>query len=329
MEEKLVSIVTPCYNGEKYLERFFDNILAQSYSNIELIFVNDGSIDKTESIAKSYIEKFEKKGRKLVYIFQENAGQAAACNKGFAIFEGDYLVWTDSDDLFDKDNIKRKVEFLESNPQYAFVMCRGRVVMSSDVGKKVGELKRVKPIGKDNMFYDFIVEKNVVFTPGVYMVRREAFLQAIPGRHIYESRAGQNWQVLLPLCYNFEYGYIDEELFSYVIYEGSHSRTDKSIQDVYRKLESHDDILRTVLTEMGLKNSKYYKLLDEKLVRKQFDNAYFYKDKKLLKEKYRKLKELNAVSKRDTLIYWAGKSILIDKFYYIFKIAKNKRREKL
>ena len=201
--------------------------------------------------------------------------------------------------------------------------------MSSDVNTKVGELKRVKPTGKDNMFYDFIVEKNVVFTPGVYMVRRDAFLEAIPSRHIYESRAGQNWQVLLPLCYNFEYGYIEEELFSYVIYEGSHSRINKTIEDVYKKLERHDDILRTVLTEMGLKDSKYYKLLDEKLVRKQFDNAYFYKNKRLLKEKYNILKDTNKASKRDTLIYLAGRYRCFDKLYTIFKAAKKKRRAKL
>lgn len=328
MEEKLVSIVTPCYNGEKYLERFFENILQQTYSNIELIFVNDGSTDRTEEIAKSYIDVFEKQSKRLIYIYQENAGQAAACNKGFAIFKGDYLVWTDSDDLLDSDNIKKKVEFLECNPKYGFVMCRGRVVMASDVNTKVGELKRIKPLGKDDMFYDCIVEKNVVFTPGVYMVRREAFLQVIPSRHIYESKAGQNWQVLLPLCYNFENGYIDEELFSYVIYEDSHSRSDKTIEDVYRKLENLDDILRNVLTEMGLKDSKYYKMLDEKLVRKKFDNAYFFKNKKLLKENYYILKAMNNASKRDTLIYLAGMNKFVDKLYEIFKSAKKSIREK-
>ncbi len=329
MEKKLVSIVTPCYNGEKYLDRFFHNILDQTYEKLELIFINDGSTDKTEEIACSYADEFEKQGRKLIYIYQENAGQAAACNKGFAIFNGDYLVWTDADDLLDKDNIQKKVDFLETNPNMAFVMCRGREVMANDINKKIGDLKRVRPSGIDNMFYDFIVEKNVVFTPGVYMVRREAFLQAIPARHIYESRAGQNWQVLLPLCYKYKYGYIEEELFSYVIYEDSHSRADKTIESVYAKLQSHDDILRTVLTEMGLKDSEYYRMLDDKLIRKQFDNAYFYKDKVLLKEKYRLLKQRKSASKRDTLIYLAGRNEIIDRMYSVFKKVKNKRRAKM
>ena len=56
LNEKKVSIITPCFNGESFVERFFENILEQTYKNIELIFVNDGSSDRTEEIAKSYIE---------------------------------------------------------------------------------------------------------------------------------------------------------------------------------------------------------------------------------------------------------------------------------
>ena len=58
MKTEKVSIVTPCYNGEKYLERFLKSILNQSYGNIELIFINDGSTDQTEEIIKKYKEEF-------------------------------------------------------------------------------------------------------------------------------------------------------------------------------------------------------------------------------------------------------------------------------
>jgi glycosyltransferase involved in cell wall biosynthesis len=61
----IVSIVTPCYNGEKHIHRYLDSLLAQTYSNIELIFVNDGSSDNTEKIVLSYTDKFESKGIKL------------------------------------------------------------------------------------------------------------------------------------------------------------------------------------------------------------------------------------------------------------------------
>lgn len=328
MENKLVSIITPCYNGEEFAERFFQNILEQTYQNIELIFVNDGSCDKTEEIAKSYAERFKKDGKKLIYIYQENAGQAAAVNKGLEIFSGDYLMWTDSDDILDKDNVEKKVSFLEDHPEYGFVMCRGRVVRDDNLDVKIDELKRIPPAGEDTFFRDMILEKNVVFTPGVYMARSEAVLQAIPTRHIYESRVGQNWQMLLPLSYHFKCGYMKEELFSYVVRSDSHSRQEKTLDQVLEKLQQHNDTLAVILTEMGLQNSEYMRMLKDKHIRKEFDNAYHYKDRQLLEEKYHELKKLNKVSKRDTLIYWAGKYKVVDALYSAFKYMKKWYRSK-
>ena len=54
--EKMVSIITPCFNGEKFVGRYLESILNQTYKNIELIFVNDGSTDRTEEIVKSYVQ---------------------------------------------------------------------------------------------------------------------------------------------------------------------------------------------------------------------------------------------------------------------------------
>ena len=56
---KLVSIITPCYNGERYLDRYFNSLLEQTYPSVELIFVNDGSTDNTEKIAMEYGRKLE------------------------------------------------------------------------------------------------------------------------------------------------------------------------------------------------------------------------------------------------------------------------------
>ena len=86
----LVSIITPCYNGAKYLNRFFDSLLQQTYSNIEVIIVNDGSIDETEEIILEHKEALLNKGYLFKYIKQENAGPAAAINAGLHVFTGDY-----------------------------------------------------------------------------------------------------------------------------------------------------------------------------------------------------------------------------------------------
>jgi glycosyltransferase involved in cell wall biosynthesis len=94
---KKVSIITPCYNGESFVSRYLDTILNQSYNNLELILVNDGSTDQTEAIVMSYKPKFKEVGIEFIYMYQEHAGQAAALNQGLKIFTGDYLTWPDSD----------------------------------------------------------------------------------------------------------------------------------------------------------------------------------------------------------------------------------------
>lgn len=108
MQKGLVSIITPCYNGEKFVSRFLDSVLDQSYTNIELIVINDGSTDQTEQILKSYEIKFKEKGIKFIHLFQSNGGQSSAINKGLEIFSGEYLTWPDSDDILTPDAIEIK-----------------------------------------------------------------------------------------------------------------------------------------------------------------------------------------------------------------------------
>ena len=118
MRKPLVSIITPCYNGESFLERYYESVLAQTYSELELTFVNDGSTDGTEKIALSYESRFRQKGIRYIYIKQENRGQASALNRGLKLFHGEYLTWPDSDDIIMPEFIEKKVSFLQTHPKY-------------------------------------------------------------------------------------------------------------------------------------------------------------------------------------------------------------------
>lgn len=230
--DKLVSIISPCYNGEKYLKKYLDSILEQTYSKIELILVNDASTDLSENIIESYIPKFEEKEYSLIYIKQlENKGQAAAINCGLKIFSGSYITWMDSDDIYYSNAIEKKVQFLENNLEYDYVLNQGEIVDKSNLDKTINVLKREKPLTRDNLFKDLIDESNVVFCPGAIMVRASILKEAIPDLAIYESREGQNWQLMLPLAYSYKCGYLNEVLFKYVIHSDSHSREKRTYQE--------------------------------------------------------------------------------------------------
>ena len=74
MVKDLVSIITPCYNGEKVISRLMESVLNQTYKKIEFVLVDDGSTDNTASIVKSYESKFTEQGMIFKYVYQENRG---------------------------------------------------------------------------------------------------------------------------------------------------------------------------------------------------------------------------------------------------------------
>lgn len=100
-----VSIIMPVYNGEKYLSRALFCAFNQTYKNIEIIAVNDGSRDKTDEILRSY-------GEKITYIKKENGGVSCALNAGIKAMTGEYFAWLSHDDLIDSDHIEKLVEYL-------------------------------------------------------------------------------------------------------------------------------------------------------------------------------------------------------------------------
>ena len=206
---KKVSLVVPCFNGEKYLALFFDSVLAQDYDNVEIIFVDDGSSDKTKEIFEDYREKFINRGYIVRYVYQKNSGQAAALNRGLKMVTGEYLMWPDSDDILLDNNISFKVDFLEKNKDIGIVFSKGWRVNEHDLERKVGMVERKHKTKKDFIFADYIYEKNVIFAPVSYMVRMSCLDEVISDRTIYEGRQGQNWQMVLPLVYKFKWGYID------------------------------------------------------------------------------------------------------------------------
>lgn len=159
-KENKVSIIVPAYNVEKYIVNFLESVLSQTYSNIELIIVDDGSTDDTETVVDDYRIKFAEKKYELKYIRQsENKGQAAAINVGLQLFHGIYVRWMDSDDILYPSAIQEKVDFLRENKELDYVINKGEIVSVNDLEKQIGVLERIKPMGEDNLFQDLLEEK--------------------------------------------------------------------------------------------------------------------------------------------------------------------------
>lgn len=102
MSDPLVSIIVPVYNVENYLERCMKSIVEQSYNNIQVVVINDGSTDSSLSI----LNKIAKNDKRVKVFNKENGGQASARNLGLKEAEGEYILLVDSDDYLAKDTVK-------------------------------------------------------------------------------------------------------------------------------------------------------------------------------------------------------------------------------
>ena len=100
-----VSLIIPVYNGENYLEEAMDCAFRQTYPNLEVIVVNDGSTDDTANIARKY-------GDRIKYIEKENGGGSSALNAGIANMTGEYFAWLSHDDKITSDHIEKLVEYV-------------------------------------------------------------------------------------------------------------------------------------------------------------------------------------------------------------------------
>ncbi len=126
MKNPLVSIIIPTYNYEDYIVEAVESALNQTYSNIEVIIVDDGSSDDTKSRLFAYLDM-----ERVIYLYQENQGLSAARNKGLQLAKGKYIQLLDSDDYLSINAIEEKVNYLENNVNVSF--CYSKTINFRDV----------------------------------------------------------------------------------------------------------------------------------------------------------------------------------------------------
>lgn len=250
MNSPLVSICSPCYNVAPYVGRFLDSVLKQTYKQLEIVLVNDGSTDATVQIIESYIPHLKNEGYKVQLINQTNGGLASAINTAIKHATGNYITWPDPDDRLTPDSIECRVRFLEEHQEIALV--RGHMEMWDELNNKsLGTLNN-KP-SRSGLYEDLFLDalhSSVSMAALTNMVRATALDKAIRNREIYVARpAGQNWQIILPIAYRFPCWHLQKNLGYYHIRPDSHSQKERT----YEQLTELMYVFQTTITET-LKN---------------------------------------------------------------------------
>lgn len=278
----IVSVITPCYNMEQYLPHYLESVLKQTYHNVQLILVNDGSIDNTAGVIEQYADRLKNSVSDLIVVKKTNAGLAAAVETGLQMATGQYVIWPDPDDFMEPTLIEALVEFLTKHPSYDLVRCDvrevadgGEMPLSATIGSRRGESRF-----DENLFDSTILETGGYWlVPGAYMVRRSALIKAIPSLKIFHSRRGQNWQLLLPVMHKSRCGYIDKALHNYRLRPNSISRSASTLAHFRKRLDDCEEILIHTITGIeGVDLKKYLGMVRVKYLRRRLQLALRYMD---------------------------------------------------
>jgi alpha-1,3-rhamnosyltransferase len=165
----LVTVLIPAYNHEKYIEQTIRSIINQTYDNIELIVINDGSSDKTWEIIQSMREVCERRFTKTIFLNQKNKGITKTLNSGIKMAEGKYIKSIASDDYLVPEAIEKFVSFAEQNADVELVFSDGFHIESEKLSNMDFSKNGMQKFSdlfdfKDGYLFDYLLTK-VFFAP--------------------------------------------------------------------------------------------------------------------------------------------------------------------
>lgn len=237
-----VSINLCCYNSEEYLRETLDSIANQTYKNWELIIINDGSTDSTESIIYEYINQ----GFPIIYHFQENKGLGYSRNEALKRSQGEYIAFIDHDDLWMPEKLEKQILFFKSNSGIDFLYSNF-YMLDQDKGKKTVVHKKLQPIGF--VFEHFLYRYPVGIL--TVLVRKSAFDKL---EELFDVRLklSEEYDIFMRILYFGQASYIATPLAVYRIHSNMSS---------LRFIERYPDEIEYVsdkLKNIDKKNSNKY-----------------------------------------------------------------------
>ncbi len=221
---KKISIIIPVYNVEKYLKKCLDSVIKQSYKNLEIIMVDDGSTDNSLNICLDY----QKKDFRIKVIHQENKGLSAARNRGFEESTGEYIWFIDSDDFIEENSIEVIKPYLD---KYDIIVFNYTEVRKDKV-IKMNDTKEYDNVNQKYML-SYVIAWNKIYKR--YILDGEKF----PEGYIYED------VYLMPTLglKTNKIVFIDEFLYNHVYRENSIINSGFKLDDKLYALKHLDEKL--------------------------------------------------------------------------------------
>ncbi len=185
MNEDLISVIVPVYNVEKYVKKCIESIVNQTYKNLQIILIDDGSKDKSGDICDNYA----KSDSRILVVHKSNGGLSDARNKGIKVAKGKYITFIDSDDYIDIDYIEYLYNLIKKyNTKISF--CKYEMIYEEKLNKTHNKNEDEKLLSKVEAFEDILYAKNFEVSAWAKMYLKELFNNVeYPKGKLFEDNA--------------------------------------------------------------------------------------------------------------------------------------------
>jgi alpha-1,3-rhamnosyltransferase len=270
----LVSVLVPCYNHEKYVMRTIDSVMEQSYPNMELLVIDDGSQDNSVQVIKDCELKW---GKTFLVEAQANMGLCKTLNKLEKLAKGKYICFIASDDWMLPEKLTVQVAYLEAHPHIGMVYSDALTYFEQQDSLQHVKYAKNYPSG---WLFDRLLEGNFI-TACSTMIRRECFEKV---GYFDESAIAEDWDMWLRIAREYEIHYIDERTVVYRIHgkntvDLQFSRMMESMKSILQKYCADEKKLAKYLLAISFRELRWYAGKDRMLARKKFKDLapYFYR----------------------------------------------------
>jgi glycosyltransferase involved in cell wall biosynthesis len=260
-----VSVIIPTYNSAAFLRETVESVLGQTYSDFEIIVVDDGSTDETERVMRSF-------GARVSYVKQENKGVSAARNHGIKLARARYVAFLDSDDLWVPQKLAEQIPLLDEDPEIGLVYSDWAVV--SERGVAEPSFHSSRPAASGHVFNE-LVETGFILTSGT-VVRRSCFDDV--GDFDESLSIAQDYDLWLRICYRWKVAVVNKALVTKRSWDGSLS------SNLTKTAMERIALYQKALRDIPDMTARSRQLVRRQLALSYWDVGYDYFDRLSLKE---------------------------------------------
>lgn len=218
-----VTVVIPAYNAMRYLPETMETALAQTFTDFEVLVVNDGSTDHTAEWVSQVTDP------RVRIVSQENKGLAGARNTGIAHAKGEYIAYLDADDLWEPTKLEKQVRCLDENPEVGLVYTW--TALADQDGKSTGRV--ISSHAEGNVWQE-LIEFNMVCCGSTPLIRRSCF--DVVGLFSPDVSPSDDWDMWLRIANKFSFGVVKEALIRYRQHPSNSSKNFQLMLDTSRTL---------------------------------------------------------------------------------------------